>query len=80
MQGCCVGQDVMPEIDRAVCRLCGTCVARCPAGALEMSATGPVLHRALCSYCGDCEGICPVGAIALPYTIVLRPRKTSPGG
>ncbi|MFH1085209.1 MAG: 4Fe-4S binding protein [Chloroflexota bacterium] len=75
-----MGPNAMPEINLTVCRRCGACVARCPAGALEMSVAGPVLHGALCSYCGDCEDICPDGAIALPYTIVLRARKRAGGG
>jgi anaerobic sulfite reductase subunit C len=72
--------DVMPDINLALCRRCGACVERCPAGALAMGPAGPVLDGARCSYCGDCEGICPDGAIALPYTIVLRARRDGRGG
>jgi len=61
----------MPEIDYALCKLCGDCVIACPCGALSIVDEALRLDQALCSYCGDCEDVCPEGAIALPYEIRL---------
>jgi ferredoxin len=52
------------------CTLCGTCVERCPFGALEIT-TGPgsgetlVLAASACRGCGLCATGCPEGAIAM---------------
>ena len=73
-----MARQVMPEIDQAICILCGHCVSHCPHGALLLGES-IWLDEALCSYCGDCEGICPVGAIALPYEIIIE-TEDSPGG
>ena len=64
-------ERVMPEINAAICTLCGRCVAECPQGAASLVGGRVVLDEERCVYCGDCEGLCPVGAIALPYDIVL---------
>ncbi len=69
-------KQVMPEIDREICNLCGECLAACPVHALSLSPTeGIVLDEELCAYCGDCEGICPEGAIRLPYEIRLSRKQ-----
>jgi ferredoxin len=61
----------LPEIDLSLCDRCGICVARCPTGAVEMTAQGPVIARpADCTYCATCEGLCPQGAITCTYEIV----------
>lgn len=61
---------VVPEINLKRCTLCGTCVERCPAGAVEMGPAGPFIARPWdCTYCALCEEICPEGAISLGYEI-----------
>jgi len=61
----------LPEIDLALCNRCGVCVERCPTGAAEMGAGGPLIARPLdCTYCAVCEAICPQGAITCVYEIV----------
>jgi len=61
----------LPEIDLRLCKRCGTCVERCPAGTVEMGTDGPFIARpADCTYCALCESICPQGAISCRYEIV----------
>jgi ferredoxin len=68
-----VNENVMPEIDLALCDLCGDCVPACPRNALAIRDGKLWLNEALCAYCGDCEDVCPKGAIALPFDIILSP-------
>jgi pyruvate formate lyase activating enzyme len=72
-------REIMPEIRRSLCTLCGHCVVACPVGALSMTDEGVVMDEDACSYCGDCEGICPEGAIRLPYAIVLSNKEEHDG-
>jgi len=62
----------LPEIDLEKCTGCGSCVVRCPVGAVKMKnfKVTPVWGKA-CSYCTECEAICPTGAIKCPFEIVL---------
>jgi ferredoxin len=64
--------DILPEIDLALCNGCGDCLPACEAGALAI-ANGKVrmARPDLCEYDGQCEPACPNGAISLPYLIVL---------
>ncbi len=60
----------LPDIDLARCTRCGSCVARCPTQAVEMTAAGPVIARPeACTYCTACEAICPAGAIRCLFEI-----------
>ncbi|MBP2644687.1 MAG: rnfB [Firmicutes bacterium] len=44
----------------------GTCVKRCPFGALTMSDAGlPVVDAVKCTGCGVCQGVCPKGVITM---------------
>ena len=63
---------VLPVVDADICTGCGECVARCPAGAVEL-AGGKVRFRASesCTYCGVCEEVCPEGAVALYFEVSL---------
>lgn len=55
------------------CRACGTCVARCPAGANTLSPEGKLLYdRTKCTACGLCSDLCPAEARELAgrsYTV-----------
>ncbi|MGD1995741.1 MAG: 4Fe-4S binding protein [Anaerolineae bacterium] len=62
---------VLPEINLLLCNQCGTCIERCPAGALEMEPEGPFIARPFdCSYCALCDAVCPREAITCTYEIV----------
>jgi NAD-dependent dihydropyrimidine dehydrogenase PreA subunit len=61
----------LPEIDLALCNRCGTCIAQCPTGAVEMGLAGPFVARpADCTYCTTCESMCPQQAITCAFEIV----------
>ena len=74
---------VLPEVDEALCTLCGLCVEACPCHATELGEQGPVFscpescphactgHEALDCHC-LCEEVCPTGAIACAFEIVLE--------
>jgi len=66
-----MAREIMPEIDRSLCILCGDCVSACPAGALSLSQDAIRLDQEQCAYCGDCEDVCPQGAIMLPFEIII---------
>lgn len=71
-----MGETAVPEINAALCILCGYCLATCPAGALSRIEEGIRLDANRCVYCGDCEAVCPNGAISLPYEIRLKGANT----
>ena len=49
------------------CTRCGTCVKRCPYGAISEDGTGKfTVMGALCQACGTCAGDCPPDAIYMP--------------
>jgi heterodisulfide reductase subunit A len=49
------------------CNRCGSCVKRCPYGAISEDGTGKfTVLGALCQACGTCAGDCPKGAILMP--------------
>lgn len=49
------------------CNRCGTCVKRCPYGAISEDGTGKfTVMGALCQACGTCAGDCPNDAIYMP--------------
>lgn len=59
--------------DCGLCTACGTCVAVCPTGAIQMRETGsgslaPDIDAALCINCGLCRRVCP-GYHLLPGTL-----------
>ncbi|MFA5330838.1 MAG: 4Fe-4S binding protein [Methanoregula sp.] len=49
-------------IDRTLCCYCGTCVAVCPSGVLELLDACLTEHDG-CTACSTCAGCCPVGAL-----------------
>lgn len=55
-----------PEVNMQRCRLCGTCVQVCSAGAIEFSDEGrPVVHRGFCHNCRRCIEACPANALSI---------------
>ena len=55
------------KIMQDLCTRCGTCITRCPYGAIVKDGTGKVsVIGALCQACGTCAGECPQGAIYMP--------------
>ncbi|MHA2082596.1 MAG: hydrogenase iron-sulfur subunit [Candidatus Thorarchaeota archaeon] len=55
------------KILQDVCNRCGSCVERCPYGAISEDGTGKfTVLGALCQACGTCAGDCPKGAILMP--------------
>jgi len=51
-------------IDEEICVSCGTCVERCPVGAIEMDDNA-VVSREKCLGCGLCATVCSEEAISL---------------
>jgi Fe-S-cluster-containing hydrogenase component 2 len=45
------------------CDFCGTCVAVCPADAIELKESSISVINEKCTRCGDCVAICPLGVI-----------------
>jgi heterodisulfide reductase subunit A len=55
------------KIQQDLCSRCGTCVSRCPYGAISQDGTGKfTVMGALCQACGTCAGDCPQDAIYMP--------------
>lgn len=55
------------KIMQDICSRCGTCVQRCPYGAISQDGTGKfTVMGALCQACGTCAGDCPQDAIYMP--------------
>ncbi|MFW9932189.1 MAG: hydrogenase iron-sulfur subunit [Candidatus Thorarchaeota archaeon] len=55
------------KIQQDLCSRCGTCVSRCPYGAITQDGTGKfTVMGALCQACGTCAGDCPKDAIIMP--------------
>jgi heterodisulfide reductase subunit A len=55
------------RIMQDLCSRCGTCVSRCPYGAISQDGTGKyTVMGALCQACGTCAGDCPKDAIYMP--------------
>jgi formate hydrogenlyase subunit 6/NADH:ubiquinone oxidoreductase subunit I len=68
-----------PEVDEALCDLCGLCVEACPCHAVELGEKGPIFTcPEVCpgtegsQGCCLCEEVCPTGAITCSFEIVLE--------
>ncbi len=53
------------EIDPEKCDLCGLCIAKCPADAIEKSEETAVIKADECTKCGVCFRLCKRGAVVL---------------
>ncbi len=60
--------DLKPEVDPGKCTACGTCLDRCPEGAIEkVEKNKAFIHDDLCIGCGECVAFCPVQAIPINW-------------
>jgi electron transport complex protein RnfB len=57
--------DFYASVDSALCSACGSCIERCPFGALMISEDVCVVDRARCMGCGLCVSACSTGAACL---------------
>lgn len=55
----------MIQIDRERCIGCGSCLADCPAGRIQMEE-GKAVWQEGCIQCGHCVAVCPVNAVSIP--------------
>jgi formate hydrogenlyase subunit 6/NADH:ubiquinone oxidoreductase subunit I len=81
----------LPQVNHALCTLCGACVEACPCHAITMGEDGPVFECPVtCPQGGDacagscqlvcaCEETCPTGAIECPFEIVLSDEGGTSG-
>ena len=80
-------QSPLPElgVSATLCKLCRTCVDRCPAHAVSLLQDGSVFtDRTICVRCGQCEDFCPHNARKLYGTsysidqLITRIEKDMP--
>lgn len=55
--------NCIPEVIQERCKSCGLCTEHCPAGAMEMTHSGPRLDHQACIHCYCCQELCPEDAI-----------------
>jgi ferredoxin len=58
-------------VEAGACTGCGTCTARCPAGAVSVAGGHAAVDAGVCLGCGVCARFCPSGACAMR----LRPVR-----
>jgi uncharacterized Fe-S center protein len=63
---------VRPRIDRAACRVCGSCVESCPAGAMKTIDRQVKIDDTFCIRCFCCQELCPEGAVEVTYPWIRR--------
>jgi formate hydrogenlyase subunit 6/NADH:ubiquinone oxidoreductase subunit I len=69
-----------PQVDQALCTLCGLCVETCPCNAVQIKVAD-VIFSCQDDCVSDCQGegedpyvceeVCPTGAIACAFDIVV---------
>ncbi|OAT85824.1 4Fe-4S dicluster domain-containing protein [Desulfotomaculum copahuensis] len=59
------------DIQRALCKKCGICLAFCPAGVFARNERGEVIvaHAESCKHCGLCQSLCPDYAVTAQEAI-----------
>lgn len=67
--------NCIPEIVQERCVSCGLCASHCPAGALRMTESGPVLTPGECIHCYCCQEMCPEDAINLSGRVLNFLRR-----
>jgi len=63
-------EPIFAEVDGTLCTSCGTCVSRCPYGAItiaEKTITPAIVNTALCEGCGTCAADCPEDCIRMRH-------------
>jgi ferredoxin len=69
--------NCIPEVDVAVCKQCGICVAHCPVGAMTMPPEAyPRADKDICISCYCCQEMCPEDAIVLRGRVIQRLRRS----
>ena len=63
--------DIAPEIDPALCTLCGQCAECCPTGAIS-TTENVTIDASLCTFCCACLKSCPEKAIGITIPKVLK--------
>jgi uncharacterized protein len=59
--------SVGPYVDPDGCTACGTCAARCPAGAVAVLEGKAAIDRKTCIGCADCIVVCPERTIRVDW-------------
>jgi len=59
--------SVSPSVDTAGCTGCGTCVARCPSGAIAVVESKARIAPESCIGCADCIVVCPEGTVMVNW-------------
>ncbi len=76
-----------PQVDEALCTLCGLCAETCPCNAVQIKVEDLVFscQDGCVSDCQDdvddsylCEEICPTGAIVCSFDIVIDASQAPP--
>ena len=63
---------VRPRINRAACRVCGSCVESCPAGAMKTVDRRVKIDDTFCIRCFCCQELCPHGAVRAKRGVLSR--------
>ncbi|MBK5094491.1 MAG: DUF362 domain-containing protein [Deltaproteobacteria bacterium] len=63
---------VSPTVDPAACTGCGTCVAHCPSGAIEVISEKALINPGACIGCADCIVVCP------EHTVIIDWNEAAP--
>src|SRR4030067_957836 len=59
--------SVSPFVDPAGCTGCGTCVAHCPSGAIEILSPTALIDPRTCIGCADCIVVCPEHTVKIDW-------------
>jgi uncharacterized Fe-S center protein len=57
-----------PDIDNAVCKKCGACIAICPEGAISFVDGNISIDTTKCVGCGQCVASCDYGGLTIPWS------------
>ncbi len=58
---------VSPSVDPSGCTACGTCVAHCPSGAIEIISEKALITPGTCIGCADCIVVCPEHTVTIDW-------------
>jgi Fe-S-cluster-containing hydrogenase component 2 len=64
-----VAQQMSAVVDDEKCNGCGSCVQRCPEGAIALNGSGfATVDKEKCTGCGKCVKACPFEALTYKKT------------